>query len=297
MQEYEYTTKAMGTDVSISIVTKNKDLADKLGHQTIDEINRYETIFSRFLTDSELSKLNRERQMTVSQDFIEVIQEAYKLFVLTKGYFNPLVQIARLGYTKDFKQIDSQSDYLGDEDYTIDFSLTEIDNKNLTVKLASGQKLDFGGFLKGYLAEKLCKEIKAYSNDVTGVIVNIGGDLHTQGFDSENKIFVFSIYNPITQEDILIPIHNKSLATSGTYKRTWTHSNMQVHHILDSSGMKNPKNEIVSMSIIHEDGGLSEAYAKVFILLGPTVAQKEFSEDQIKFISIDQNGYITKNIT
>jgi thiamine biosynthesis lipoprotein len=296
MQEYEYITKAMGTDVSISIVSKDKDLADKLGHQTIEEINRYETIFSRFLIDSELSKLNREKQMTVSLDFIEVIQEAYELFILTKGHFNPLVQIARLGYTKDFKQISSQSDTVDNEMYSIDFSLVQIDAQNLIVKLDSGQKLDFGGFLKGYLAEKLCKKIKTYSNDITGVIVNIGGDLHTQGFDSENKIFIFSIYNPITQEDILIPIHNKSLATSGTYKRTWKHSNMLVHHILDNNGMENSKNEIVSMSIIHEHGGLSEAYAKTFMLLGHSVAQKEFSKDKITFISINKSGHIAQNI-
>ena len=92
----------MGTDFSLSIVCHDKELSDAQAQATIQKIADYEARFSRFLPESELSRLNREKDMVVSPLFLEVVDTAYKLFVQTKGIFNPLVQIERLGYSTSF---------------------------------------------------------------------------------------------------------------------------------------------------------------------------------------------------
>ena len=58
MNEYEYTGKAMGTDFSISVICDSKEIADEIAQIVTKDIYDYENQFSRFKTDSELSKLN-----------------------------------------------------------------------------------------------------------------------------------------------------------------------------------------------------------------------------------------------
>lgn len=301
MKEFEYDYKIMGTEASVSIITKDKSLADKLAKKSYEEMVEYENKFSRFKKESELSIVNLKKEMIVSNIFMEVILEAKKLFIKTEGYFNPLVQIDLFGYSKDFKEIidlHSKMDIKTEEEINrgcdINFNDIFIDENISKVVLKNNHKLDFGGFLKGFLAEKIARKIKS-SEGVSGVIVNIGGDLFTMGLDSFGKEFIFDIYNPVKKEDgISIKLYNKALATSGTYKRNWKLSGKFFHHILNKNGQENPETDIVSVSVIHENGGCADAYTKIFLSAGPEKAI-DILKEKLGFIIIKNDGQIIKN--
>lgn len=297
IEEFEYNGKAMGTDYSISIVCGSKDLAEKLFEISVDEISKYEKQFSRFLSESELSVLNEKKEMVVSKFFLDTTQKAYELFVETKGIFNPLVQVSRFGYNKNFNDLEDNHNILNQEYYDIDFSTVVIDREKSFIRLMDGQKLDYGGFLKGYLAEIIATEIKLASLDIKGVIVNLGGDVCTKGLDKNDQKFIFQIYNPVTKNgDISISLYNQSLATSGTYKRNWLSLNRRMHHILDRSGQQNPQSDIISVSVVNQDGGRTEAYTKVFLSMDERQALNLLGDKNISFIIIKESGQIIKNI-
>lgn len=297
MKEYEYNIQAMGTACSISIVSSDKQDADAKANHAIKSIQNYELTFSRFLQESELSLLNQKKHMAVSREFIRVLDAAYTLYLITDGVFNPLVQIERLGYVTSFPMKEGSISIDSAEPYDIDFSLAVIDRKHSTVTLNPGQKLDFGGFLKGYLAEKLCTEIYTSSADIQGVIVNMGGDLHTKGLDENGERFVFTIDNPVDKTSpVTVPIYNQSLATSGTYKRTWQSGGKTVSHLLDTSGKKNPKTDIVSVSVIHNQGGYSEALTKVLLAAGSEHALALADKADCKAVIITNQGAVLTNI-
>jgi thiamine biosynthesis lipoprotein len=296
IEEFEYNGKAMGTEYSIAIVCENRELSYKMYKIGKESIEEYEKKFSRFLPNSELSLLNRKKGMIVSSVFIMVTLKAFQLFNKTKGIFNPLVSVSRLGYDKNFSEIKNNKNIEKDDLYDVDFSSVFIDKNKSYIKLNEGQNLDYGGFLKGYLAELIADKIKSYSPEVKGVIVNIGGDIHTKGLDKNGDRFVFSIYNPILKnEDIVVTLYNQSLATSGTYKRSWLNFSKKIHHILDMSGFQNPENDIISSSIIHKDGSFSEAYTKVFLNVDHKNAIDLLGGDDINFIIIKNNGEIIKS--
>ena len=293
VEEFEYIGKAMGTDYSISVICRDEELANKIYKIAKNQIEEYENIFSRFLPASELSLLNKNKKMIVSTTFLEITQKAYSLFVKTRGIFNPLVSVERFGYDREFLKLNKNID---DSLYDIDFSSVIIDEEKSMITLGEGQKLDYGGFLKGYLADLISKKIIKDYPEVSGIIINIGGDIHTEGLDSDGNRFIFSIYNPISKkEDIKIELFNQSLATSGIYKRTWFRNNKRVHHILDSSGNKNPETDIVSVSVRHEDGAFTEAYTKVFLSMDDGMALKLLDDKNISFIIIKNNGQIIKS--
>lgn len=269
MNEYEYETRAMGTDVSVSIIADDETAAASATEEALSVIREYDARFSRFIPESELSQLNRRGDMIVSEPFFMVLKRARELFIETGGVFNPLVQIARFGYDRDFDALDAREWETPDEPYDIDFTTMSMDPKTRRVVLSEGQQLDVGGFLKGYLAEKLARSIEAAHPEFGGVIVNIGGDLHTRGFDENGKPFVFHILNPILGSEYPLPLTNTSLATSGTYQRRWETPDGTVQHILRSDGSPLRSPEYISASIVHEDGAVTEAYAKLMLLLGP----------------------------
>lgn len=296
VKEYEYIGKAMGTDFSIAIIADSKETADIPAHEAIEQLHSYEKRFSRFIPESELSILNRQKDMIVSEEFISVLKEAYSLFITTQGIFNPLLQIERFGYTKNFDEIEIGEIAAPTEPYDIDFSSTSIDFTTRRIVLQHGQKIDLGGILKGYLASMICQSILT-SPSITGAIVNIGGDIHTQGYDSTGKHFIFEIYNPVLQKNpISLSLHNQSLATSGTYKRTWQTSEGKKHHILNALGNDNPHSDIVSASVITADGATSEAYAKVFLSVGEIEALKILQHEKLSYILIKINGDVIQHI-
>jgi len=296
-KEFEFSGKAMGTEYFISVVCDSQELALNMYEIAKNDIEIYEAKFSRFLPTSELSLLNQHKHMQVSQTFLEVTEKAYELFTETKGIFNPLVQVARFGYDTNFNDIQNDKDNYDESPYDIDFSSVIIDHRASHIYLQEGQKLDFGGFLKGYLAEMITKKIKLYSSKICGVIVNMGGDIYTQGFDAQGNKFVFTIYNPVvSNNDISVTLYNQSLATSGTYKRSWQHSGKKMHHILDSSGTQNPESDIVSASVIHTDGARAEAYTKVFISMNHDTALQLLPEEDVSFIITKNDGKIIKHI-
>ncbi len=286
----------MGTDFSIAIVSTSKEIADAQAKKAIDCIASYEQRFSRFIPASELSTLNQKKHLHVSEYFMRVIERAYALFVKTNGVFNPLVQIERFGYDKSFDELGGQKVEESNEPYDIDFTSTYIDQETNHITLQEGQKIDFGGILKGYLADLICRSIQQ-SSSIHGVIVNIGGDIHTEGTSTEGKHFVFEIYNPISQKDaISIALHNQSLATSGTYKRVWETTGGKRNHILNASGTDNPDSTIISASVIAGDGSVAEAYAKVFLSVGEEEAQKILKGEKLSYILIKADGEVIKHI-
>lgn len=294
--EYEYTFRALGTECALAVICTSRLLAEEVYQLVTTEVKAYEERFSRFLPTSELSILNRKKNMTVSSIFMDVTEKAHELFVLSGGVFNPLVQIARLGYNKTFAEIKDTIPANPHRPYNIDFNTTTIDRQTSRIHLQKGQKLDYGGFLKGYLAESIAHKIISKFPLVKGCVVNLGGDICARGFDKEDAPFLFSIENPLKPETpIEISLINQSLATSGIYKRHWSHNGHTTHHILDVTGIKNPtETDIISSSVIHSSGALSEVYAKMFLSIPEKSALAYMNPIPTQYILIRSNGQIIK---
>jgi len=289
MKEFEFEERIMGTDISVSIVAPTENEATRLFNASFERLKEYEAQFSRFIPTSELSQLNKKRILTVSPLFIKVLESARYLYKKTHGYFNPLLQVQRLGYTTTYALMQKELHLRNVRPYNVDFDAVIIDSKTRTVTLIEDQQLDFGGFLKGYLAEDEAKRIMREGKNVRGVIVNLGGDIHTCGRDEHNAKFTFEIEHPLGGTYISVPLENMSLATSGTYKRTWLADDKQTHHIVARDGTHNPVSDVISASVIHENGDVAEAYAKTLFTLEPDILGILVGE-AVRYTTILNNG-------
>jgi FAD:protein FMN transferase len=291
MEEYCYTERHMGTDVTLSFIMDTKDIADALAGKVFAQIAKYEAIFSRFQDSSELSQLNHSGSQKVSEAFFDVLTKSIALTKQTDGAFNPLMQVARLGYIADFPAL---SGVFAPEKtpYNTEIDAVQIDPATRTVTLAPGQQLDFGGVLKGYLAHTLGARITQDHPECSGSIINLGGDLYTYGYDTSQNPFIFYIYNPVTDTEIPIPLSNTCMATSGTYARKWNTEDGSMHHIVDSKTTRNSASEIVSATVIHPDGAVAEAYTKVFLTRAHEEAHRLAEEIHCSYVLITHTGEV-----
>lgn len=294
VKEYEFMGRVMGTDFIVSLVSPSAELAQSGYSQALGIAQAYENRFSRFLINSELSVVNEGKDQVVSEVFWQVFNIAENLYKETKAIFNPLLQIARKGYNADFNSMEKNLSFTDEVCYEVNWEGISSDKNTRRICLGPGQKLDFGGFLKGYVAEEIANTLKY---DFTGVIINIGGDIFTHGEDEKAKPFAFSTYNPITDKEFgHILVKNEAVATSGTYKRKWMISGKEVFHILDSKNLNNPDTDVVSATVVAPHGAIAEAYATVAVCLGLQSAIKLLDKKHFRYVLIDKNGGVHKNI-
>lgn len=281
----------MGSEASLSIIAPDQDTADTVADTLFAIAEAKEARFSRFRETSELSILNRDRTLVVSQDFMDALLLGRKLYQKTSGIFNPLVDISRFGYDADITEVKG-TDRAGRKDgtpYSIDIDTIQIDQETMTVSLQTGQSLDFGGYMKGHTAEKMAKA----AIGCAGVIVNLGGDIYARGIDAEGKPFVFTVDHPIDPNtDVSFFATNVGIATSGSYNRHWNHNGTPFFHILDSSGTQNPKTELVSTTVIAATGAEADAYATVALVLGAAKGAAFLKELGLEYCFIKENGSV-----
>ncbi len=290
LSEYNYHTKVMGCDFDMIFIANSVKIADSYFTQALQIAQEYEKRFSRFDEQSELSKINRKILSKMSDEFLDVYNIAYNLYKKTNAKFNPLVQVARIGYNKSFEEISKEKDInveLKNEQYNI--SMDDIIVSQNKITLQDTQELDFGGFLKGYVAQRIVEEIKTEH----GVIINIGGDMYVQGRDEKGQLFSIDIINPYDEkQSINFSLQDKALCTSGIYRRKWNIKNQKKHHILNSKIKDSAQTDIVSASVIHKNGVMADAYATLAVAEGSERAVEFFKAHNIDFVIICKNNVI-----
>ena len=102
---YSETRRLLGTSIEVMIVSEDPKTPDRIA-SVFDYFASIEEEFSRFRTDSSLSLLNTYKKATVSARFLELLDISKKMYDRTKGLFNPLVSVAKLGYSHSFEMGD-----------------------------------------------------------------------------------------------------------------------------------------------------------------------------------------------
>lgn len=283
VKEYKYSDRLMGTDFQVSLFSETDP--QELFQQLKDFGGGYEKQFSRFQSTSELSQVNKHKQYQVSEVFRQLFNLAQDLFQDTEGVFNPLLSPYTLGYDRDFILFGESFSPLNQEINT-DFSSIVFDPTSNQIKLKENQTLDFGGFLKGWLVQKMQESVV----HLPASIINLGGDIASHGTELDERNFIIKIKNPIDLDKPLeVAIKNKVLATSGVYKRKWKGG---LHHILDPKTKTSCASDIISATVIHDSGAYADAYATVAVILGSEKARVFLDQRDCEYVLIRDNGDI-----
>lgn len=297
----------MGSEIAILILADDSISAYHAIAHTQRAIVDFEHRFSRFLPESELSRMNRtEGSFHASPDMIALLAAAQQWHAKTGGIFDPTViaSLETLGYTRsiDFSQgpaFDTTEPDIEDlrEKFSarVPFSALHIDANIQTTSAPPGLRIDLGGIGKGYIVDACATEIAQTHKNFW---LSAGGDICVSGTNC-GESWSIGVQDPfVPAEDIgYITIEKdtrKALATSGVIKRKGVKGSVAWHHIIDPRTGMPADNDIVSVTVLTPTVTAADILAKTVLILG--------KEKGIKYIDqypetgcciIDKNGTIT----
>ncbi len=248
----------------------------------------WETIFSRFRPQSELSCLNQSAGawVAVSPSLLQVIQFARRAAELTNGLFNPLVlnALESAGYDRPFDVMPEQSALPASSGKPVPSpNLIEIQTKSRHVRLPPGARLDLGGIAKGWAAEQA-----AIALGMTGAaMVDAGGDMVARGSPDDSGGWIVQVPVPEAAYLYRISLKNCAIATSGTDYRRWERAGTMQHHIIDPRTGAPAQTEIVQASVIAPDMLHAEVWAKAALISG--------NQPPYSSLLVHKSGNIQKN--
>lgn len=261
---YSRTEYMLNTVITITADDKNAVSA------CFDEIARLERLLSVYLPDSEISAVNSSAAGTptkVSEETFALLKKAEEYKKLTNGTFDitikPVVDLWDVsggGHLPTDTEIATALGMTGD---------IELNADDLTVTLPKeGMAIDLGGIAKGYAGDKV-REI-LISHGVDSAIADLGGNIVTVGKNGRQD-WLIGLQNPTAQRGSTfaeINVSDKSVVTSGGYERYFEKDGQVYHHIFDPATGKNPDNDILSVTVVSDDGTIADALSTACFVAG-----------------------------
>jgi len=230
-------------------------------------VRSFEGRLSRFVPDSALSLLNRERS-AVCPTLAAVTRVALRLRAATGGAFDPTLgaRLAALGYDRSFDHIEPARGSLPmDLDPLPTTTAVVVEGDRVT--LDGPGDLDLGGIAKGWTVDRVLERLVA--GDADAALVDGGGDLRGVGRPW-----------PIGVGDgLVVPTSAGAIATSSTRRRRWRDpAGRERHHILDPRAGLPSATTLDVATVIAPDTATADALATA-LLSGPPNALARLMPD------------------
>jgi len=257
--------ESMGTSYSINVLgdeSIEQDIIDK----RLVEINN---TFSTWLDDSELSQLNRapiDEWIDVSSELYAILKKSEEIYQQTDGYFDPgigrLIDLwgfgASGGRTEAPKREQIEKAF---ENSSIKYLLMEGGR----VKKTRNIHLNLSAIAKGYAVDEIARLIKMFG--INNFLVEIGGEVIASG-SNRGDDWIVGVERPDNKAPIPIVLKDASIASSGNYRNYFIWEGKKYMHIFNPTTGLPANNDLSSVSVIHPQSAMSDAYATAMMAMG-----------------------------
>jgi len=265
------THSAMGTVMTHRVFG---EYAEECLAAVCEEVRHLEGLLSRFLSESEISRINRSAGIEsepVSFSTYQVLAKAVEFSRNCPGRFDvtiaPLValwHIARETLAQPPESAIQQALPL------VDYRALVLDPGQMTAGLRhAGQSIDLGGIGKGYAGDRILEVFKQYG--VLSAYSNLGGNVVTFGAKPDGTPWRVGIQHPRLADRLIgsVAVSGKAVVTSGDYQRGFTDRHGMSHHHLLSPATGHPaRSGLVSVSIVSGSSTVADALATAVFVAG-----------------------------
>lgn len=262
----------MGSQFEISVVTKDSVSGQIAIQNAIDEIERIENLISEWRPQTQISKVNQNagiQAVKVDDEIIELTRRAIVFSELSNGAFD--ISFASIDkvwkFDKSMTKLPSKRKIRKSVE-KIDYRNILIDTIHQTLFLKKkGMKIGFGSTGKGYAADK-AKEL-LMSQGIEAGLINASGDISCWGFPPDSDSWTVGITNPLKKNAVFatVPLHGKSVTTSGNYEKFATINGKRYTHIIDPrSGW--PVQGLASVTVFGPSAEMCNGFSTSIMVLG-----------------------------
>ena len=237
------------------------------------ELAKVDASLSPFNKRSIITAVNENRDTVVNKMFSDVFALAMKISDSTNGAFDitvaPLVNAWGFGFKggamPSRHQVDSLKALVG-------YHKVSLTNGRVS-KTDPRIMLDCSSIAKGYGCDVVAKFLSAKGID--NYMVEIGGEIVTRGISEKRLPWKIGVTKPtddslnVNQEiQTIINVTDKAMATSGNYRNFYYKNGRKYAHTIDPSTGYPVQHNILSSTVIADDGATADAYATAFMVMG-----------------------------
>ncbi|HVZ24945.1 MAG TPA: DUF2271 domain-containing protein [Sediminibacterium sp.] len=261
----------LGTSLEIKVSAFSEKAADAAENAALNEIERLNGILSAYDKKTEFSQwlTTRNRAVPVSKELFEVLSLFDQWRKQSHGALNASAEVINAVWKKAAKRHSlPTAEELHWAVVKAQMPQWQLDPVNQTATRLSDAPLMLNSFAKSYVIRHAVDAAIA-SPEVTGVAVNIGGDIVIKGQLAESVL----ITDPKAHADNEIPVtsiqvSNKAIATSGNYRRGEQIAGNWYSHIVDPRTGQ-PASEVISATVVAPEATDAGALATAFNVLSP----------------------------
>ncbi len=265
---------AMGTLISVQIKADKQEESDICYDAAAAEINRLEKIFSSYIEDSDVSRINATpgQWVAITPETAELLALSVEMAGLTEGAFDPTVGSLVKLWSADqvYHRIPADEEIQEALKY-VGYDKIEVKEENGQhfAKIGEHQRITLGGIAKGYILDRVIEVVN--KKGCPDALLSFGGDVTGTGTNAEDVPWRLGIQYPGAKNGAyfaVISLDNASIQTSGDYERFFIQDGVKYHHIISPTTGRPVKATLSSVTILHETSAPADALCTALFVMG-----------------------------
>lgn len=263
---------AQGTTYSIVFEDNGKLDPSDLRERVENILHDFDMSLSLYQDSSVISRINRNETLVADSFLIEAFRQSEEINRITDGAFDitigPLVEAWGFGpdAVKNFNEVihDSLMRFVGMDKVEM--------REGLIFKADPRMKLDFNAIAQGYAVDIMSRYLSSLG--IKRHLVEIGGEVRVCG-DKGGALWRIGIDRPednnmMPGEDLqaIISMKDKSLATSGNYRKFYIEDGIKYSHTIDPETGYPARNRLLSATIVTDDCATADGVATACMVMG-----------------------------
>jgi FAD:protein FMN transferase len=255
-------------------ITYQSDDSINLQNEIDSLLRQFDLSLSTYEPASIISRINRdEPDVSLNDYFIRCFNASKEIFTASGGAFDitvaPVVNAWGFGFTEkadpDSAMIDSLLQYVG-------MDHIRIENDRI-IKDFPRVMLDVNAIAQGYAVDVVSEYFDSIG--LINYLVEIGGEVGVKGINPHGEYWRVGIDKPIDglqlsglQMEAVISLKNRSLATSGNYRRFYIKDGVKYSHTIDPATGYPVQHNLLSATVVADECMIADGFATAFMVLG-----------------------------
>jgi len=294
--------RAQGTTYSVSYLS-SEEKAVPAGRQDFSQqidslLKAFDLSLSSWNENSIISRVNRNDSSAVADIFFKtVFNRSMQIAEESGGAFDPTIAPIVNAFGFGFKnKSNTDSATIDSLRKLVNYKNISLDENGKIHKQDFRMMLDFNALAQGYSVDVIADFLE--NKKIENYLVEIGGETRAKGKNPEGKFWRIGIDKPLENQEgrplqAVISLENKSLATSGNYRKFYEENGVKYSHTINPTTGYPVRHSLLSATVVANDCISADAYATVFMVIGLDSAKTFLAHHQdldALLIYSDENG-------
>lgn len=289
-----------GTTYHIKMVLEGRQVTPEQVKADVEDVFRQvDEKLSNWREDSEISRLNQLKTtdwLPASPEIVRLVSIAKDIHTRSDGCYDLTVKpvFDLWGFSKHTNripeppEIDQVLAHVGMDKLEVDAEHNRLRKKDPEVQI------DLASIAQGYTVGAVAGRLE--SRGIHNYLAEIGGEMKVKGKKSDGSPWRVAIEKPtpfVREVQRIVEIHQASgtaVMTSGTYRNFFESGGKTYSHILDPKTGKPVTHNLLSVTVLHEDPTLADAWSTALLCVGEVEGARIAEENHLKALFIYRDG-------